>query len=119
MAWCASCSSRVRSWAEKWLGAEGRVRREGEASGDDSLGSGHIAFPAPAQDESTAAAFDHMTVDLRPERGKVIDRRYQRQKNHEPDRNESNPVDGKNVRPDRPDFPAVVENDGHHGDDLH
>ena len=28
-------------------------------------------------------------------------------------------MDRENVRPDRPDFPAVVQNDGDHGNDLH
>src|ERR1700730_16951053 len=93
---------------------DGQVRCE-----EASSCSGDIAFSPPAEDEGAASALHHLAIDLRPERDKIIEGRGQRQKNHEPDGDNCDPVDGKNIRAYRPVFPTVVEDDGDHGNNLH
>src|SRR5580698_4175982 len=83
-------------------------------------GGGDIALPSAAEHESAAAALHHVAVDLRPEGDEVISGGNQRQHHHEPDGQPRDPVNGENVRAvDVPFFPAMVEDDGHHGDALH
>src|SRR5260221_4039300 len=77
-------------------------------------------LPATAQDERASAALHHAPVNLRPEGHKIIDSRSQRHTHHEPDGEISNPVNGKEiVAVDRPLFPAMIEDDRDHGDDLY
>src|SRR5215467_14818037 len=79
---------------------------------------GDIALLAPAKDECAPAASYYVAIDPLPKCNKVISRREQRQRNHEPDREICDPVHGKNIRPYRPYLPAMVKNDGNHRHDL-
>src|ERR1051326_4345185 len=108
---CATRSKSRRSSA---------VNSAGSVATVEFSGSCDIALPSPAEDEGAAAALHHLPVDLGPEGDKVIAGGNQRQHDHEPDGQLRNPMDRKNVRSiDRPFFPAVVKDDGHHRDNLH
>src|SRR5580704_5144018 len=83
-------------------------------------GCGDIALPPTAEDKRAAAALHHLPVNLRPEGDEVIARRYQRQQNHEPYRHPRDPVHREEIPAiDGPFFPAMLQNNGHHGNDLH
>src|SRR5579862_2744652 len=118
---CARRSNSVRSPGE-CSKSEGSTDSPGLGGGCDiaiRLRRGH-GLSAPAQDEGTAAALYHAPVDLRPEGHKIINRRHQRDTHHEPDREIGDPVDGEDVVAiDWPFLPAMVEDDGDDGNDLH
>src|SRR3954447_21607364 len=78
-----------------------------------------IAFPPPAQDEGSAAALDHLPVNLGPKGGEVVHRGDERKDHHEPDRHA---CDGMHRKEEcfvnRPLQPAVCQDYGHYRYDL-
>src|SRR6476646_1781771 len=111
MARCAVFNSQARSWEENSSSLRAEVW-------EWASGGGSIAFSAPAEDEGAAAAFHHPAIDPGPESDKIIQRGNQRQKDHEPDGDECDPVNREDERANRPAFPAMVEYDRDHGNDL-
>src|SRR5256885_4527780 len=77
-------------------------------------------FP-PRKNESapSASALRSLAIDLGPEGHKVVDSRDDGHANHEPNRQPSNQIDGKNERTELPPKPTMVENCRDHADDLH
>jgi len=120
---CARHRSRVRSCGENSpaeTGEEAATGGELCSGGDIGIG-GRLRFAAAAaKNESAAAALGDLPVNLGPECGEIIDGGNQRDTDHEPDGGIGDPVHGEDkVAVNRPLFPAMVENDGDHGDDLH
>src|SRR5438270_8927108 len=119
MASCATPKSRRRSSAENSLRGDSAEERlaasvpgwsgvcTGICTRDAELGRGgdiairlgrnRYRFSATAENKGPALALHHAPVDLRPEGDKVIDRRHQGYKNHKPDGQICNPVDGEEV----------------------
>src|SRR5271170_2489063 len=84
-------SSRVRSCAEN----SGPATSEAATADDELCGRGDIGIgrsrrwlrlAAAAENKGAAAALGDAPVNLRPERGKIIDGGNQRDADHEPDR---------------------------------
>src|SRR5437588_13044159 len=81
---CATLSNTVRSSEEYSPGSGCGCQECEQATSCELSGCWDIVFPPPAKDEGASPSLHHVPVDLRPERGKVVGRGDQRQKNHEP-----------------------------------
>src|SRR6266516_1323203 len=108
------CSSKLRSSGLYSGTASAAAQIEDEVSD-----GGNIALLAPAKDERPPVALHYVSIDFSPERNKVVPSRNQRYPHHKPDRQISDPVHRENVRPHGPLPPAMIENHGDHGNNLH
>src|SRR6266567_1179843 len=110
----AICSSKLRSSGLYSGTASAWAQMEDEVSD-----GGNIALLAPAKDERPPVALDYVSIDFSPERNKVVPGRNQRNPNHKPDRQVSDPMHWEDVRPHGPLPPAMIENHRDHGNNLH
>src|SRR5271166_4541623 len=107
----ASLSNNWRSaWEYSQVSGETSVR-------DDSDCGDIVALPPASEHKGTPlAALYSVTVDLPPERNKIIDGREQRQRHHHPDRGQSNRVHRQIEEVPRQMRPVVIDDGRHHRD---
>jgi len=118
--------SRVRSCGEKLPGGDWEEAATGGelCSGGDHRHRGPVAVCGGrrAKNESAAAGAWRLAGSIFDQKcGEIIDGgKFSETTDHEPDGGIGDPVHGKiKSAVNRPLFPAMVENDGDHGDNLH
>src|SRR5271166_6628811 len=109
-----SCASFSNSWrsAGEYSQVSGGLIVCGCSDGGDI-----VVLSSPAEDEGTPfAALYGVTIDLPPERHKIIDGGNQRQPHHHPDRGQRDRVHRQVKEVPRQVRPVVIDDRSYHGE---